>query len=286
MLNRLFSRWSGSPIRLFMEKLRLTKIAIKEWRTKKPRQDRLIEIKEIERRDALDLRQRARLKWAIEGDENARFFHGLINSNRRNNFIHGLSVNGLWISESSVIKEEAVEFFANKFTNPSDTRPAFRSNRFMKLTQEQADFLESSISESDLKSAVWDCGSDKAPRFWKTIKGDFFAAVKHFEESAFFDKGCNSSFLTLLPKVDSPLCFNDYRPISLIGCLYKLIAKILATRLKQVISSVIGSNKPLSFKVVASLTGPLIASEILSWAKKNRKQTFLFKDDSTRRSTR
>ncbi|KAJ9561858.1 hypothetical protein OSB04_007018 [Centaurea solstitialis] len=54
------------------------------------RQESSGEIKDIERANILDLKQRARLKWAIEGDENSRFFHGLINR---------LSVNGQWISD-------------------------------------------------------------------------------------------------------------------------------------------------------------------------------------------
>jgi len=65
-------------------------------------------------------------------------------------------------------------------------------------------------------------------------------AVHSFDESGFIPKGCNASFITLLPKKSCLVTLNDYRPISLVGCLYKkIIAKILANRLKKVIPNVI-----------------------------------------------
>lgn len=47
-------------------------------------------------------------------------------------------------------------------------------------------------------------------------------------------KGSNASFVVLIPKRDNPTCLNDYRPISLVGCIYKVLAKLLAGRLAKV----------------------------------------------------
>lgn len=49
--------------------------------------------------------------------------------------------------------------------------------------------------------------------------------------------------LALIPKVDALKGLGDYRPISLIGCLYIIIAKVLAVRLKEVIRSVVEENQ-------------------------------------------
>lgn len=98
----------------------------------------------------------------------------------------------------------------------------------------------------EVKRAVWDCGNEKAPgpdgfsfafikKCWDNIKDDVMAFVKHFERFGRIGKGCNSSFITLVPKVKDPLHLGDFRPISLIGCMYKIIAKSLANRLKQVV---------------------------------------------------
>lgn len=48
-----------------------------------------------------------------------------------------------------------------------------------------------------------------------------------------FPKGSNASFLALIPKVHDPQNLNEYRPISLVGCIYKIVAKLLARRLKE-----------------------------------------------------
>ncbi|KHN25835.1 hypothetical protein glysoja_044295, partial [Glycine soja] len=43
----------------------------------------------------------------------------------------------------------------------------------------------------------------------------------------------NSFFIALIPKVKDPQSISDFRPISLIGCVYKVIAKLLANRLRK-----------------------------------------------------
>ncbi|GJZ32711.1 hypothetical protein Tco_0578147 [Tanacetum coccineum] len=44
-----------------------------------------------------DLAQKAKVKWVIEGDENFKFFHGIVNKKRQQMAIRGVSVNGIKI---------------------------------------------------------------------------------------------------------------------------------------------------------------------------------------------
>jgi len=44
-------------------------------------------------------------------------------------------------------------------------------------------------------------------------------------------KGLNITFIALIPKIDRPQRLSDFRPIALIGCLYKILPKNLANRL-------------------------------------------------------
>lgn len=52
-------------------------------------------------------------------------------------------------------------------------------------------------------------------------------------------KGLNSSFIALVPKKENVVELVDFRPISLVNSIYKILAKVLSRRLKKVIPAVI-----------------------------------------------
>ncbi|XP_021995865.1 uncharacterized protein LOC110893049 [Helianthus annuus] len=49
---------------------------------------------EMENHKAKDLRQRSRVRWASDGDDNSKFFHGFIKKRKATNTIPGLLING------------------------------------------------------------------------------------------------------------------------------------------------------------------------------------------------
>ena len=64
----------------------------------------------------------------------------------------------------------------------------------------------------------------------------------------------------------------DYRPISLLGGLYKLLAKVLTNRLKKVIGNVVSSDQNAFIKGRQILDASLIANEVIdSWQKRGEK---------------
>ena len=42
-------------------------------------------------------------------------------------------------------------------------------------------------------------------KIWNILKNDIVAAVTHFQETSSILKGCNASFIALVPKVRDPL---------------------------------------------------------------------------------
>lgn len=61
------------------------------------------------------------------------------------------------------VKEEATRHFEQLFMEPVHVRPNLLSTRFQRLQHVVTDALEVPFSMEELKSAVWSCGSDKAP---------------------------------------------------------------------------------------------------------------------------
>ena len=62
---------------------------------------------------------------------------------------------------------------------------------------------------------------------------------KEFYEHKKFVRNLNTTFLVLIPKKGDAEDLKDCKPINLVGCLYKLLAKVLANRIKRVIGKVI-----------------------------------------------
>ena len=57
------------------------------------------------------------------------------------------------------------------------------------------------------------------------------AALHNFHEQAVFERILNVSFLALIPKKSDAVEVKDFRPISLVGGMYKILSKVLANRL-------------------------------------------------------
>lgn len=66
-----------------------------------------------------------------------------------------------------------------------------------------------------------------------------FHSINEFHRHGVLPRGTNLSFLDLIAKCDNTQSLDHFRPISLVGCLYKVLAKILANRMKNVLDKVI-----------------------------------------------
>ena len=73
----------------------------------------------------------------------------------------------------------------------------------------------------------------------------------------------------LLPKRGGVEDLGDFRPISLLGGLYKLLAKVLANRLKKVIGKVISADQNAFVMERQILDVSLIANEVIDAWQKN-----------------
>ncbi|GJR92155.1 RNA-directed DNA polymerase, eukaryota, reverse transcriptase zinc-binding domain protein [Tanacetum coccineum] len=107
--------------------------------------------------------------------------------------------------------------------------------------------LEAEVSNEEIKKAVWDCGVDKSPG----PDGFTFYYIK-----------------SLIPKTPEAKMVKDFRPISLIGSLYKIIAKILANRLVVVLGDIVNEVQSALLRIGKFLTDHLYLMRFCSGVRK------------------
>nr|GEV07197.1 RNA-directed DNA polymerase, eukaryota [Tanacetum cinerariifolium] len=247
----------------------------------------LHDVQSLSNRDNI---QKAKVRWAVEGDENTKFFDATINKKRANLSVKGIMVDGDWVDDPSRVKDEFRNHFAARFQDPGTSKGSINFSFPNRLTLEQVSDLESVISRDEIFLAMWGCSEDKSPgpggftfeffrKFWAVVRPDFCIAVEWFFEHWSFAVGCNSSFVALIMKILDPKVVSDYRPISLIGSLYKVVTKILATRLSSIISVLISDVQTAFLQNRQILDGPSIINEILSQCKFKNQQAMVFNVD-------
>lgn len=150
--------------------------------------------------------------------------------------------------------------------------------------------MTSPFSIEEVEEAIWSCEGNKSPgpdgfnfnfikSCWSTIKGEILGVLDQFHANGRFPKASTSSFVALIGKKKNPQELTDFRPISLIECIYKIISQILAMRLKGVLSGIISSTQTAFIKGRQILDGVLVANEVINFAKKKKKPLYLFKLD-------
>ena len=87
------------------------------------------------------------------------------------------------------------------------------------------------------------------------------------------------SQFALIPKIKDPQVISDFRPISLIGCIYKVIAKMLANRMRKIMPQIIDERQSTFIKGRQLLHGVLVANEVVEEVRRSKRPCMVFKVD-------
>lgn len=234
---------------------------------------------------------KSRFKWIKEGDENSRFFHSIVNWRRKMNSVRGLHIQGSWVEDTTVVKNEIKRFFEKRFMEEENQcKISFEGLDFNTLNELQAAKLVEIFFEEEIKEAVWDCEGNKCPgpdgynfsfikACWGSLKEDVCRMMREFHANGVIPRGGNASFIVLIPKVENSQQLNHYRPISLVGCCYKILAKLLSKRLKVVLPCLIDEGQLAFLGGRNILDSVLVANETVDEVKKRKKSCLIFKAD-------
>ncbi|RVX06963.1 Transposon TX1 uncharacterized 149 kDa protein [Vitis vinifera] len=235
-------------------------------------------------------RQLSKELWLKEGDRNTGFFHRMANAHRRNNSLERMKINGVWLTEEKEMREGIVSAFQQVLSEEPGWRADVEGLHFQCLSSSEAENLEVQFSEEEIQAALMGMNGDKASgpdgftiAFWQSswglVKEEIMDLFREFYNQRSFANSLNSTFLVLIPKKGGAEDLGDFRPISLLGSLYKLVAKVLANRLKKVLDKVVSGDQNAFVRGKQILDASLVANEVIDFWNKRKEKRLICKLD-------
>ena len=190
------------------------------------------------------LRQKAKIKWLTEGDRNTKYYHKVIKDRQNRNRINSITDSNGNIQGADKVADIAIAHFSDFLGTSREVEQIQSPHELFTntLSTEDANEMIKPIEDDEVKRALFDIGNDKSSgpdgytfaffkKSWHIVGNDVCRAVKEFFLNGQLLQAINHTTLALLPKIENPNTMKDFRPISCCNTVYKIIRKILATRL-------------------------------------------------------
>jgi len=196
-------------------------------------------------------RQKSRSRWLKEGENNTKFFHKTTVQRRMYNLIsHFQNDQGERIEMHEGIEEGFLRYFKKVHQEPNTDRlPAIEKilQKIPKLITEEHNLLllqpiqlhevDSAVKQLKAGKALGPDGftSDFFHHFWDLIQIEVWQLVEESHALRWMYPGLNATFIALIPKTEEANMPDKYRPIALCNIIYKIVSKVIATRLKPLL---------------------------------------------------
>ena len=210
------------------------------------------ELEACERHRARGVILRSRAQWVEEGETNSSYFLRLEKNNYCNKLIDKIQNGDQIITDPTEVLRAEKTYYENLYTNKADTdkdtfvncQKKFTSHPDIpKLNSHQSEQCERYISESELLRSLKTMKSGKSPGtdglttefyqfFWIDIKHYLLESLNYALENGTMSIEQKRGIITLIPKKEKNRLFlKNWRPITLLNTDYKLLSKVLASRM-------------------------------------------------------
>jgi len=212
-----------------------------------------------EKVEGCKVRSRARLYQ--DDEKSTKYFLGLEKSNQnKKKIVQIKDEEGNSLSEQEKIRREIESYYQKLYKKKENITNVYVKEEFFKstskcLTEEEMLTCEGEITRSELLAALKQTKNNKSPGidgipvdfykfFWKEIDTHMLDALNCMFDNGQMSVNHRRGIISLLPKKDKDTLYvKNWRPITLLCCDYKLASKVIANRLKSLLSKLINPDQ-------------------------------------------
>lgn len=239
---------------------------------------------EILLREEIMWKQRSRINWLREGDQNTRYFHRKASGRSKKNKISRLKrADGSFAIDEEEILSKTHLFFNELYTEDPQVNPGALLQLVEPSVSDQINQqLTADFTDEEIGDALFQIGPLKAPgpdglparffqRNWALLREETCKAIKKFFSDGILPEEINMTKIVLIPKSEDASDLKDYRPISLCNVVYKIISKCLVNRLRPYLQNLIGETQSAFIPCRLISDNAMIAFECFHAIQRNKK---------------
>ncbi|KAI0488678.1 hypothetical protein KFK09_028517 [Dendrobium nobile] len=235
--------------------------------------------------------QRAKVKWLTQGEDDLKFLYSKIRITANYSRIKEITTDQGNFSTHHGISQTFIEHFQKLFNSKLPPVNASDVPFGNTIPAHLIPPLIAPISEEEIRSIIFSANGNSAPgsdgftydfykSTWSIIKQQLCHAITQFFSNGNMPKLVKATAIALIPKLHHASNVKDYRPISLCNVIYKIIAKIIANRMKEVLPFIIHPSQGGFIHKRIITDNILLAAELLgNFNHKGKEKYFCGKFD-------
>jgi len=199
---------------------------------------------------------RSRAKWLTEGEKNTKYFFSLEKYNYNQTCIRRLiNSDDQTVTNPKDIHEMIWQYYSSLYTEKPKQKAMdslLEHSWIPKINLSDTQYLETEVTLEEITEALRELPEGKAPgpdgfsvefykKFWPDLGPLLLAAYYElYNTDSAFLIGFNDGMIRLIPKPGkNNEQLENWRPITLLNVDYKILSKVMASRIKVVISDIV-----------------------------------------------
>ncbi|CAI7835033.1 unnamed protein product [Closterium sp. NIES-53] len=223
----------------------------------------------------------------LAGEVPSPFLSARVKVRKQRTQIAELTVGGTTVPDAQGILKAATQYYTDLFGADGRTSSErWKPLPGKRLNAEAAEMLEADWTEQEVKQAFKALANNKLPgkdglpkelfeRNWDILGGEFLRMAQNFSDTASIPASIKEAVTILLHKKGDKDKLDNYRPITLLNFTYKVLARVVANRMRPLLHRVI-SEEQYGFIPGRRISDAIgVVADVIEAAKKGDEDWYL-----------